>query len=145
MSSSPIRLLCALSFALSLGLLLNVLACTSFLDASLPPNATPLFATAIYLMAPCPTFLCGGRGCGGGSAGYAGLTTPAATPFRDLGFFFAGMLMTAGLGVPALLAHARVISGGAALLSLAGGLVVYGTISGYIHAFSAPSSSLLGL
>jgi len=96
----------------------------------------PLIAMAIYLLAPCPTYVCGG---GGGASGYAALTSMPSSPaewWRDVGFFFAGVFIAAGLGVPLLLAHTRVIGTGAALLSFGGGVVVYATISGYIHAFS---------
>ena len=138
--SSPVFRLCGLSFSLSLGLLLTILACTYVFDPSLPPNTLPLLAAAVHLASPCPTFFCGRRGCAAGSsAGYAMLaagSSDSTTWCQDVGYFVNAVLMTLGVGIPALLAHTQAISIGAALVSILGGIVVYATTSGYFYAFT---------
>lgn len=144
-TTEPLRRLCGLSFALSCGLLLFVLASTRTFDAAVPPNLYPMISALVYLMSPCPGFLCGGRACRGGSGGYAALAAAPAvhrqTLCPDASFFFSGLFLTSGVGVPVILAHARIISEAAAGLSVVGGVIVYAALSGYIHSFSSSSSS----
>lgn len=55
--------------------------------------------------------------------------------FEDAGHFMTAIFVVSGLAIPALLAHIKVIQLGALLMSMSGGVVVYGTILLYLHAF----------
>lgn len=48
--------------------------------------------------------------------------------FQDAGNFMTAIFVVSGLAIPALLAHIKVIEIGALLMSISGGIVVYGTI-----------------
>lgn len=45
------------------------------------------------------------------------------------------IFVVSGLAIPAVLAHIKVIQVGALLMCISGGVVVYGTILLYLHAF----------
>lgn len=55
--------------------------------------------------------------------------------FEDAGHFLTAIFVVSGLAIPAVLAHIQVIQIGALLMSISGGVVVYGTILLYLHAF----------
>jgi len=70
--------------------------------------------------------------------------------FHDLGKFLTGFLVVTGLGIflalknllmslalPVALAHSNIIATGAMVMSIFGGLLIYGTITVYSHFFSS--------
>ena len=70
--------------------------------------------------------------------------------FHDLGKFMTGFLVVTGLGIylsltqfvdvlalPVALSHSNIIATGAMVMSIFGGLLIYGTITVYSHFFSS--------
>ena len=47
--------------------------------------------------------------------------------YLDMGYFLTGALLMTGIALPIVLAHTGIITGTAAVLTLCGGLLVYGT------------------
>lgn len=52
-----------------------------------------------------------------------------------MGYFLTGIFVVSGFALPAVLAHVGSLKYEAMGLSIAGGLIVYGTILGYLHKF----------
>lgn len=65
--------------------------------------------------------------------------------YIDFGNFLTGALVTTGIAVPVLLAHTGIITIAAAGMSLAGGLLIYGTSAYSAHYAANPSDHLRGL
>jgi len=57
----------------------------------------------------------------------------------DLGRFLTGFLVVMGMALPAVLAHAQVITYGACVMSIVGGLLIYGTIIAFTMFFQEES------
>ncbi|KAJ1985001.1 Vacuolar protein sorting-associated protein 55 [Dimargaris cristalligena] len=60
----------------------------------------------------------------------------ASTGPADIGRFITSMFIVSGFGLPLVLAHAEVITHAAMVMSISGGLLVYGSIISYIYMFS---------
>jgi len=116
-----IKVMIGLAFALSVGLLCNILAC------ALWDNWWPLFAAVAYFFAPVPNMIC--SRCGSDPLDQSGRN------FKDMGFFLTGTLVVSGFGILVVLAHSEVIQIGAMFLALGGGLIIYATIIVFIHFF----------
>ncbi|KAI8826987.1 vacuolar protein sorting 55 [Fimicolochytrium jonesii] len=117
-----------LASLLAAGILLTILSC------ALDSNWLPILVPFIYLIAPLPNMLCQRIGSGGGR----GDIWSDASEHRgvlETGYFITSFINVSGAGLPYVLAHANVITQQAMVLSIAGGLLVYGTILGYIHFF----------
>jgi Vacuolar protein sorting 55 len=59
----------------------------------------------------------------------------------DLGHFLTAVTIVSGLALPLVLSHAEVIHPAACWMSIAGGGLVYGTITIYAHFFSRETES----
>jgi hypothetical protein len=116
-----LKIIIGLSLALSVGLLLNILAC------ALWKKWWPIFSVIAYILAPIPNMMCTRFG--------VGYDDSKARAFEDAGHFMTAIFVVSGLAIPALLAHIKVIEIGALLMCISGGVVVYGTILLYLHAF----------
>lgn len=116
-----IKIIIGLALALSIGLLLNILACVIW------NNWWPILVVIAYFFAPMPNLIF--QRCGSDPLDVSGRS------FKDLGFFLTGFLVVTGFGIPAVMAHSEVIEIGALILALCGGLVVYASILVYLHFF----------
>jgi len=114
-----------LGATLAIGLVLNLLACILW------GNWWPLITIVAYFLAPFPNLFF--ARCG------ESYLDSASRNWQDTGYFLTGFLVVSGFGVPAVLTHAEIISTNAFILSLFGGLIVYGSILLYIHFFHSKS------
>eukprot|EP01113_Clastostelium_recurvatum_P045219 TRINITY_DN773_c0_g2_i1.p1 TRINITY_DN773_c0_g2~~TRINITY_DN773_c0_g2_i1.p1 ORF type:complete len:130 (-),score=33.44 TRINITY_DN773_c0_g2_i1:126-515(-) len=120
--AKDVKIIIGLAACLAVGLLMNILSCALY------QNAYPILVVVAYFLAPFPNLICGRHEdhsfSGDGGSG-----------IKDLGFFLTGFLVISGFGIPAVLAHSKIIPIEAMALALAGGLVVYATILVYLHFF----------
>mmetsp|Transcript_11580 Transcript_11580/g.29231 ORF Transcript_11580/g.29231 Transcript_11580/m.29231 type:complete len:142 (+) Transcript_11580:49-474(+) len=123
--------LIALACVLSVGIILNILACALFDN-----NWWLLFVVLAYVSAPIPDILVTRCRCGGDddfeSVDMSVLTGRVA---KDAAYFTTGALVISGLALPLILAHTEVISLAPMIMSLCGGLLVYGAILVYLKIF----------
>uniref|UniRef100_A0A6B2LQZ2 Vacuolar protein sorting 55 n=1 Tax=Arcella intermedia TaxID=1963864 RepID=A0A6B2LQZ2_9EUKA len=115
------KVLFGLSFVLSVGLLLNVLACVLW------HNWWPIFVVIAYFLAPLPNLIC--MQCG------RGYEYTHGNSFQNSGYFLTGALIVSGFALPGVLAHVNIMQSEALWMGLAGGLTVYGAILTYLHCF----------
>lgn len=111
-----LKTIITLSFILALGFLLVILSSALF------NNYFPLLVVATYILAPLPNAI------------FSHCSNPddfienAGSSFVDLGRFLTGFLVVMGVALPAVLAHSGVITVAAGVMSMVGGLLVYGTV-----------------
>ncbi|TPX65489.1 hypothetical protein SpCBS45565_g05137 [Spizellomyces sp. 'palustris'] len=116
-----------LAFLLATGILLVILSCALY------ENWLPLLVVLTYVLAPIPNMMCqriaqgGGRDIWADSSDHRGIL--------EAGYFITAFFVVSGFGLPVVLAHANKIAFEAMILSFTGGLLVYGTILGYVHFF----------
>ncbi len=125
--------LVGLALAFAVGCLLNVLAAVIKLDADRDPNAVVLTVIIFYFLAPWPNIMC--KRCGGDGMDFDG----SGNVWRDMGFFLTGFLIVSGLAPPLALQQADEIGVAAMVMSIAGGVVIYGSVAAYSHVFSNKS------
>ncbi|KAI9657038.1 MAG: Vacuolar protein sorting-associated protein 55 [Bathelium mastoideum] len=118
-----LKTIIALSFVLAIGFLLVILS------SALWKNYLTLLVVATYVIAPIPNWLCGRAQnsddfMDGGSTGVV-----------DFGRFLTGFLVVMGIALPALLAHCYLITYPAMVMSIIGGLLIYGTIISFTMFF----------
>ena len=122
-------------------------------------NWLPLLVVATYVLAPLPNAVCSRYAAGEDfMSDPAGYRLPPRPPppvtrlimfrgaFHDLGKFITGFLVVTGIGIscqcdadvalPIALYHSDLIALGAAIMSILGGFLIYGTITVYSHFFS---------
>lgn len=136
MSMAGLKTIIALSFVLAVGFLLVILSCALFQDYH------PLLVVATYIIAPIPNWIC--SRC----ANPDDFVESSGAAVLDLGRFFTGFFVLMGLGeyfptacqwytlliitlhvaLPAVLAHSEIIRVEAMIMSIVGGLLIYGTI-----------------
>ncbi|KAI9253850.1 vacuolar protein sorting 55 [Phascolomyces articulosus] len=129
-----LRTIIALAFVLAIGFLLVILSCALYY------NWWPLLVgkvikkrLATYVLAPLPNALC--SRC----AGQDDLMSEYNSGVVDAGHFITGMFIVTGFCLPFVLAHAEVITIPAMIMSICGGILVYGTIITYTHFFADQS------
>lgn len=115
MPSAGLKTIIALSFVLAVGFLLVILSC------ALWKVYYPLLVVATYVLAPVPNWICGH------------LANPddfesSSSAVLDLGKFCTGFMVVMGMALPVVLAHAGLIHIEAMIMSITGGLLIYGTI-----------------
>ena len=103
-----------LSFSLALGFLLVILSCAVW------SNWMPIWSALSFALAPTP------NACFGHLAG-ADSFSDYHDAYLDMGYFLTGALLMTGIALPIVLAHTGIITSTAAVLTLCGGLLVYGT------------------
>ncbi|KAI9236092.1 MAG: vacuolar protein sorting 55 [Podila humilis] len=113
-----------LSFVLALGFLLVIMSCALY------SNWWPLFVVATYVFAPLPNAIFGRF------AGSDDMMSDYQGGYADIGYFLTGLMIVTGFCLPVVLAHAGVITAPAMIMSIAGGLLIYGTIISYSRFFS---------
>ncbi|KAH6684722.1 vacuolar protein sorting 55 [Halenospora varia] len=115
--TAGLKTIISLSFVLAIGFLLVILSCALF------KQYLPLLVVATYVLAPLPNFICGRCAnpddFGNESSGNA---------IVDFGRFLTGFLVLMGIALPAVLAHSEIIRVPAMIMSIVGGLLIYGTI-----------------
>ncbi|KAF2464619.1 vacuolar protein sorting 55 [Lindgomyces ingoldianus] len=111
-----LKTIIALSFVLAIGFLLVILS------AALYHNYLTLLVVATYVIAPLPNWICGR------AANPDDFMESSGSGVIDFGRFLTGFLVVMGIALPALLYHSAQILGGAMVMSIIGGLLIYGTI-----------------
>lgn len=123
MPTAGLKTIIALSFVLAVGFLLVILSC------ALWKAYYPLLVVATYVLAPVPNWIC--SRC----ANPDDFVESSGAAVLDLGRFCTGFLVVMGIALPAVLAHSGVIEFGAMIMSVFGGLLIYGTIMSFTMFF----------
>jgi len=123
MVMTGLKTIISLSFILAIGFLLVILS------AALWSNYLTLLVVLTYVIAPVPNWLCSRAAThddfmDGGGAGLV-----------DLGRFLTGFFVVMGMALPALFAHCGLINGAGMIMSIIGGLLIYGTIISFTMFF----------
>ncbi|KAH8152586.1 uncharacterized protein LAJ45_03427 [Morchella importuna] len=120
-----LKTIIALSFVLAIGFLLVILSSALF------GNYFPLLVVATYCLAPLPNAVC------------SRWSNPddfeSTGPGLDLGRFLTGFFVVMGIALPAALAHSGIIQVSAMVMSILGGLLIYGTIISFTMFFQEES------
>ncbi|PNP53442.1 hypothetical protein THARTR1_06136 [Trichoderma harzianum] len=82
----------------------------------------PLLVVATYVLAPLPNWICGR------CANPDDFVESGGAAVLDLGRFFTGFFVVMGIALPVVLAHSDLIRVEAMIMSITGGLLIYGTI-----------------
>ncbi|KAE9374335.1 vacuolar protein sorting 55 [Stipitochalara longipes BDJ] len=114
--TAGLKTIISLSFVLAIGFLLVILSCALF------KQYLPLLVVATYVLAPLPNWVCGR------CANPDDFVESSSNAVVDFGRFCTGFLVLMGVALPALLAHSEIIRWAAALMSITGGVLIYGTI-----------------
>ncbi|PMD28492.1 vacuolar protein sorting 55 [Hyaloscypha hepaticicola] len=114
--TAGLKTIISLSFVLAIGFLLVILSCALF------KQYLPLIVVATYVLAPLPNWICGR------CANPDDFVESSSNAVVDFGRFCTGFLILMGVALPALLAHSEIIRWAAALMSITGGVLIYGTI-----------------
>jgi len=123
MPTAGLKTIIALSFVLAVGFLLVILSC------ALWHSYYPLLVVATYVLAPVPNWIC--SHC----ANPDDFVESSGAAVLDLGRFCTGFLVVMGIALPVLLAHSNLISVPAMIMSVIGGLLIYGTIISFTMFF----------
>ncbi|CAI4216859.1 unnamed protein product [Parascedosporium putredinis] len=115
MPSAGLKTIIALSFVLAVGFLLVILSC------ALWKVYYPLLVVATYVLAPVPNWIC--SHCANPDD-----FESSSSAVLDLGKFCTGFMVVMGMALPVVLAHADLIKVEAMIMSITGGLLIYGTI-----------------
>jgi len=114
--AAGLKTIISLSFVLAIGFLLVILSCALF------KQYLPLLVVATYVLAPLPNWICGR------CANPDDFVESSGNAVVDFGRFCTGFLVVMGLALPAVLAHSEIIRIPAMIMSIVGGLLIYGTI-----------------
>jgi len=114
--TAGLKTIISLSFVLAIGFLLVILSCALF------KQYLPLLVVATYVLAPLPNWVCGR------CANPDDFVESSSNAVVDFGKFCTGFLVLMGVALPALLAHSEIIRWMAAVMSIIGGVLIYGTI-----------------
>ncbi|CAD6501837.1 BgTH12-02083 [Blumeria graminis f. sp. triticale] len=115
--TAGLKTIISLSFVLAIGFLLVILSCALF------HQYLPLLVVATYILAPLPNWIC--SRCANPDDF---VSEGSGSAIIDLGRFCTGFLVLMGIALPALLAHSDIIRWYAAIMSMIGGILIYGTI-----------------
>ncbi|KAF2097458.1 vacuolar protein sorting 55 superfamily [Rhizodiscina lignyota] len=121
--TAGLKTIIALSFVLAIGFLLIILS------SALWQNYFPLLVAATYVIAPLPNWICSR------AASHDDFMESSGNGIVDFGRFFTGFLVVMGIALPALLAHCGIIVFQAMVMSIFGGLLIYGTIISFTMFF----------
>jgi len=111
-----LRTIIALSFVLAIGFLLVILS------AALWTNYLTLLVVLTYILAPIPNWLCNR------AASHDDFIDGSGSSLVDLGRFLTAILVAMGIAMPVMFAHCELIKSAAMIMSIIGGLLIYGTI-----------------
>lgn len=121
--AAGLKTIIALSFVLAVGFLLVILSC------ALWKAYYPLLVVATYVLAPIPNWIC--SHC----ANPDDFVESSGAAVLDLGRFCTGFLVMMGLALPVVLANSAIITVSAMIMSVIGGLLIYGTIISFAMFF----------
>ncbi|KHN95687.1 Vacuolar protein sorting 55 superfamily [Metarhizium album ARSEF 1941] len=116
MPTAGLKTIISLSFVLAVGFLLVILSCALY------QSYFPLLVVATYIVAPLPNWICGR------CANPDDFVESSGAAVLDLGRFLTGFLVVMGMVLPVVLAHSDLIRVEAMVMSIVGGLLIYGTI-----------------
>lgn len=122
------RVILVLALMFSTGVLLQILGCVLW------RNWWPMLTGLMYVLVPMPYLFFGSAG---DSYGYGSL----ASGWIDAGKFLTGFSAVGSIAIPAILAHAQVITVGALIMELAAAFVLGCTIVTYDYFSSRDSMS----
>ncbi|BCR89020.1 Vps55 family protein [Aspergillus chevalieri] len=114
--TAGLKTIIGLSFVLAIGFLLVILS------SAIWHNFLPLTVVATYVVAPLPNWIC--ARC----ANPDDFIDNSGNSVADFGRFLTGFLVLMGIALPAVLAHSGAIEIPAMVMSIIGGLLIYGTI-----------------
>ncbi|TVY54038.1 Vacuolar protein sorting-associated protein [Lachnellula suecica] len=114
--AAGLKTIISLSFVLAIGFLLVILSCALF------KQYLPLLVVATYVLAPLPNWICGR------CANPDDFVESSGNAVVDFGRFCTGFLVLMGVALPAVLAHSMIITYPAMVMSIIGGVLIYGTI-----------------
>lgn len=120
------RVILVLALMFSTGVLLQLLGCVLY------RNWWPMLTGIMYVLVPMPYLF---FGSGNDSYGYGSI----ASGWIDAGKFLTGFSAVGSIAIPAILAHAQVITTGALLMELAAVLVLGATFIIYDYYSSQDS------
>ncbi|KAK0254208.1 Vacuolar protein sorting-associated protein 55 [Friedmanniomyces endolithicus] len=118
-----LKTIIVLSFILAIGFLLVILS------AALYKNFLTLLVVATYVVAPIPNWLCGR------ASSQDDFMDSGSSSIVELGRFMTGFLVVMGVALPVVLAHCDLIRPEAMVMSIVGGLLIYGTIISFTMFF----------
>ncbi|KAF7921066.1 uncharacterized protein EAE97_011334 [Botrytis byssoidea] len=114
--TAGLKTIISLSFVLALGFLLVILSCALF------HQYLPLLVVLTFILAPLPNFLA--SRCSSPDD----FSDSSSSGVLDLGRFATGFLCMMGVALPAVLAHSHIITVPAMIMSVIGGVLIYGTV-----------------
>jgi len=114
--AAGLKTIISLSFVLALGFLLVILSCALF------HQYLPLLVVFTFILAPLPNWVA--SRC----ANPDDFGESSSSGVIDLGRFCTGFLCMMGVALPAVLAHSHIITVPAMIMSIIGGLLIYGTV-----------------
>lgn len=115
--------LIVLSFLLAGGFLLSILSCALY------NSWWPLFVIFTYIFAPLPNMICS-------RFQSDEIIGDEPSIMTDVGNFLTSIFIISGFGFSVVFFHAEMITQAAMIMSIIGGLMVYGTILAYSYLFS---------
>ncbi|EME47468.1 hypothetical protein DOTSEDRAFT_146143 [Dothistroma septosporum NZE10] len=118
-----LKTIIVLSFILAIGFLLVILSSALF------KNYLTLLVVATYVVAPVPNWICGK------AQQQDDFMDNSGNSIVELGRFLTGFLVVMGIALPVVLAHCDQIQIPAMVMSIVGGLLIYGTIISFTMFF----------
>jgi len=115
------RVLLLFACTFTLGLVLQLLACTLY------DNWWPMLNVLMYVLAPMPTIFFGSSSYGD----YGSWSASGGSPWEDAGKFLTGFTVVGSVAIPCILYHGAIITSGALLMSLSSFGVLALTAIGY--------------
>lgn len=128
---NPLNKIIFLSALLAFGFLLILLSCALY------NNWRPLWVIAIFLVAPLPNILLSAIASNRDDfLTFSNDHGNTPTPIEETAKFLTGLLIVSGISLPVMLYHTDLIGLGSLVMSVLGGLMVYGDIVVFIWFFS---------
>ncbi|CAK1361756.1 Vacuolar protein sorting-associated protein 55 [Cercospora beticola] len=116
MAMAGLKTIIVLSFILAIGFLLVILSSALF------ESYLTLLVVATYVIAPLPNWICSK------AQAHDDFMDSGNNSIVELGRFLTGFLVVMGIALPIVLAHCDQIKIPAMIMSIIGGLLIYGTI-----------------
>ncbi|KXS99176.1 hypothetical protein AC578_3036 [Pseudocercospora eumusae] len=116
MAMAGLKTIILLSFILAIGFLLVILSSALF------ESYLTLLVVATYVIAPLPNWICAK------AQQQDDFMDNGSSSVIELGRFITGFLVVMGIALPVVLAHCDQIKIPAMIMSIIGGLLIYGTI-----------------
>ncbi|GLI66660.1 hypothetical protein VaNZ11_010590 [Volvox africanus] len=115
------RVILVLAIMFTTGALLQLLGCVLF------NNWWPMLAGIMYVLVPMPYLFFGSSS----DDGYALYGSTIQSGWMDAGKFLTGFSAVGSIAIPAILAHAKIITIGALIMELAAAMVLGATVLTY--------------